>query len=128
MCQKQRKTEWIYLKCFPFVMVWFSHRNVKLSGSVCSGILMSLCDCYGIFITSINSVVRKMMSAVPRTVKYGDENIMLWGCLSAKGTGHLIRVKERMNVRFFGGKKTSLSQRIDSVHNGSSVFLHLNFQ
>ncbi|KAK3513183.1 hypothetical protein QTP70_009768 [Hemibagrus guttatus] len=31
------------------------------------------------------------------TVKHGGGNIMLWGCLSAKGPGRLIRVKERMN-------------------------------
>uniref|UniRef100_A0AAZ3P535 Transposase n=1 Tax=Oncorhynchus tshawytscha TaxID=74940 RepID=A0AAZ3P535_ONCTS len=31
------------------------------------------------------------------TVKHGGENIMLWGCFSAKGPGRLIRVKERMN-------------------------------
>jgi len=31
------------------------------------------------------------------TVKHGGENIMLWGCFSAKGTGKLIRVEGRMN-------------------------------
>uniref|UniRef100_A0A8C7GVD1 Transposase Tc1-like domain-containing protein n=1 Tax=Oncorhynchus kisutch TaxID=8019 RepID=A0A8C7GVD1_ONCKI len=31
------------------------------------------------------------------TVKHGGGNIMLWGCCSAKETGRLIRVKERMN-------------------------------
>ncbi|KAK3569719.1 hypothetical protein QTP86_003566 [Hemibagrus guttatus] len=31
------------------------------------------------------------------TVKHGGGNIMLWGCLSAKGPGRLICVKERMN-------------------------------
>ncbi|KAF3706528.1 Transposable element Tcb1 transposase Transposable element Barney transposase [Channa argus] len=31
------------------------------------------------------------------TVKHGGGNIKLWGCFSAKGTGRLIHVKERMN-------------------------------
>ncbi|KAF3698309.1 Transposable element Tc1 transposase [Channa argus] len=31
------------------------------------------------------------------TVKHGGGNIKLWGCFPAKGTGRLIRVKERMN-------------------------------
>ncbi len=31
------------------------------------------------------------------TVKHGGENIMLWGCFSAKGPRRLICVKERMN-------------------------------
>ncbi|KAK3560862.1 hypothetical protein QTP86_022609, partial [Hemibagrus guttatus] len=31
------------------------------------------------------------------TVKHGGGNIMLWGCFSAKGSGRLIRLKERMN-------------------------------
>ncbi|KAI4880060.1 hypothetical protein NFI96_000993 [Prochilodus magdalenae] len=31
------------------------------------------------------------------TVKHGGGDIMLWGCFSAKGTGRLIRVQERMN-------------------------------
>uniref|UniRef100_A0A8C6M2W5 Phosphorylase b kinase regulatory subunit n=1 Tax=Nothobranchius furzeri TaxID=105023 RepID=A0A8C6M2W5_NOTFU len=31
------------------------------------------------------------------TVKHGGGNIMLWGCFSAKGTGRLIRVQDRMN-------------------------------
>ncbi|CAJ0946789.1 unnamed protein product [Ranitomeya imitator] len=35
-------------------------------------------------------------NAIP-TVKHGGENIMLWGCFSAKGPGRLIRVHERMN-------------------------------
>uniref|UniRef100_A0A3Q3KM81 Uncharacterized protein n=1 Tax=Monopterus albus TaxID=43700 RepID=A0A3Q3KM81_MONAL len=31
------------------------------------------------------------------TVKHGGSNIILWGCFSAKGTGHLHCIKERMN-------------------------------
>ena len=31
------------------------------------------------------------------TVKHGGGNIMLWGCFSAKGTGRLICLHERMN-------------------------------
>ena len=31
------------------------------------------------------------------TVKHGGGNIMLWGCLSAKWTGRLTRVKGRIN-------------------------------
>ena len=32
------------------------------------------------------------------TVKHGGGSIMLWGCLSAAGTGRLIRIEEKMNV------------------------------
>ena len=31
------------------------------------------------------------------TVKHGGGNLMLWGCFSAKGTGRLHRIEERMN-------------------------------
>ena len=30
------------------------------------------------------------------TFKHGGGNILLWGCFSAKGTGRLIHVKDRM--------------------------------
>ena len=31
------------------------------------------------------------------TVKHGGENLMLWGCFSAKGTGQLHRIEGKMN-------------------------------
>ena len=31
------------------------------------------------------------------TVNHGGGNILLWGCFSAKGTGHLHRIEGRMN-------------------------------
>ncbi len=38
------------------------------------------------------------MSTIPiPTVKHGGGNIMLWGCFSAKGTGRLHRIEERMD-------------------------------
>ncbi|KAI3351243.1 hypothetical protein L3Q82_005792 [Scortum barcoo] len=36
------------------------------------------------------------MSAIP-TVKHGGGNIMLWGCFSAKWTGRLHCIEERMD-------------------------------
>jgi hypothetical protein len=30
-------------------------------------------------------------------VKHGGGGIMLWGCLSAAGTGRLVRIKTKMN-------------------------------
>jgi hypothetical protein len=31
------------------------------------------------------------------TVKHGGVSIMLWGCLSAAGTGRLVRIQGKMN-------------------------------
>uniref|UniRef100_A0AAZ3RVZ9 Transposase n=1 Tax=Oncorhynchus tshawytscha TaxID=74940 RepID=A0AAZ3RVZ9_ONCTS len=31
------------------------------------------------------------------TVKHDGGSIMLWGCLSAAGTGRLVRIKQKMN-------------------------------
>ena len=31
------------------------------------------------------------------TVKHGGGNIMVWGCLSAAGTGKLVRIEGKMN-------------------------------
>ena len=35
---------------------------------------------------------------VQRTVKFGGENIMVWGCMRWNGVGHLAEVEGRMNA------------------------------
>ncbi len=51
------------------------------------------------------------------TVKHGGENIMFWGCFSAKGTGRLHHIERRMDgwghvSRDFGQQPPSLSKSI----------------
>ncbi len=53
------------------------------------------------------------------TVKNGGGNIMLWGCFSAKGTGHLHRIKGTMDgAMYHQGQGIEASQGIE---NGSRM-------
>ena len=49
-----------------------------------------------LFGLNANCHVWRKPSSIP-TVMHGCCSIMLWGCLSAAGTGRLVRIKAKMN-------------------------------
>lgn len=57
---------------------------------------------------------------INHTVKHGDGNSMLYGCFSAKGTGWLICIKERMNVAMYRG---ILGKNLPSLAWSSSMIM-----
>ena len=38
-----------------------------------------------------------LSECIQQTVKFGRGNIMVWGCISCDGIGHITNVEERMN-------------------------------
>ena len=49
-----------------------------------------------LFGLNAKSHIWKKPGTIP-TVKHGGDSIMLWGCLSATGTGRLVRIEGKMN-------------------------------
>ncbi|KAK1791121.1 hypothetical protein P4O66_002152 [Electrophorus voltai] len=50
------------------------------------------------------------------TVKHGGDNIMLWGCFSAKGPNHLVRIHRKMDSKAY---LEILGQKPLLLHHGS---------
>lgn len=42
------------------------------------------------------NTVHSSSNTIP-TVRHGDGSIMLWGCVSSAGTGHLVKIERRMD-------------------------------
>ena len=74
----------------------FANRTLKDSQTMRNKILWSDKTKIELFGLNAKCHVWRKPGTIP-TVKHGGGSIMLWGCVSAAGTGGLVRIKGKMN-------------------------------